>query len=70
MKSSESERPLSPCVLLCTLDERGVCLGCHRTLAEISRWSLMTAAEQWQLIDELTTRKARNAATMPPAKGD
>ena len=29
----------SPCVRNCCLDDRDVCLGCHRTLAQILRFS-------------------------------
>ena len=47
------ERPLSPCILVCTLDDDQRCLGCGRTLEQISGWALMTPAEQWAVIDEL-----------------
>ena len=53
-----SRFPLSPCVLLCTLDEDKRCLGCLRTLDEISRWSLMSVEEQWAVIDVLAARDA------------
>jgi hypothetical protein len=53
-----SQFPLSPCVLLCTLDEDKRCLGCLRTLDEISRWSLMSVEEQWAVIDVLAARDA------------
>jgi len=29
----------SPCVRNCCLDENDICLGCHRALSEILRWS-------------------------------
>jgi predicted Fe-S protein YdhL (DUF1289 family) len=51
-----SGRPLSPCVLICTLDATRRCLGCGRTEEQISRWALMSAAEQWAVIDELATQ--------------
>lgn len=50
------ERPLSPCILLCTLDEDKVCLGCGRTLEQISRWALMSKEEQWAVVDQLENR--------------
>jgi len=50
------ERPLSPCILICTLDEDKVCLGCGRTLQQISRWALMSKDEQWAVIDQLENR--------------
>ena len=67
---NRDERPLSPCVLICTLDEAKQCLGCGRTLAEISAWATLSIAEQWQIVDALTTRNCANAATIPAAKGD
>jgi predicted Fe-S protein YdhL (DUF1289 family) len=51
-----SQFPLSPCVLLCTLDAQQRCLGCSRTLDQIKRWSLMSIDEQWAVIDLLVAR--------------
>ena len=45
--------PLSPCVMICTLDDEDRCLGCGRTLEQISGWALMSKEEQWDVIDEL-----------------
>ncbi|MDH4055825.1 MAG: DUF1289 domain-containing protein [Gammaproteobacteria bacterium] len=67
---TRTERPLSPCILLCTLDDDHRCLGCGRSLAQISAWALMTVAEQWQVIDELAARKLENEATIAPDSGD
>ena len=53
-----SQRPLSPCVLICTLDKDKICLGCGRTLEQISRWALMSKDEQWAVIDQLAQRGA------------
>jgi predicted Fe-S protein YdhL (DUF1289 family) len=51
------ERPPSPCINVCSLDEGGYCIGCLRTGAEIGRWLAMSAAEQWRLIAELEERR-------------
>jgi uncharacterized protein len=51
------ERPPSPCINVCALDERGFCIGCLRSGAEIARWLAMSPSEQWQLIDELAARR-------------
>jgi predicted Fe-S protein YdhL (DUF1289 family) len=64
------KRPPSPCILLCTLDDAHFCLGCGRSLAQISAWALMTAAEQWRVIDELAARRLENEATIAPDSGD
>ena len=51
--------PPSPCTNVCRLDGQGFCAGCLRTGTEIGRWMAMSAAEQWQLIEELNARRAR-----------
>ena len=53
----------SPCNKVCVMDAEGrYCLGCARTLDEISRWSAMSDAEQAAVLDELRTR-ARTSKT-------
>ena len=42
---------LSPCIGICTLDGQGLCEGCHRTTAEIARWSQMSDAEREFVMD-------------------
>ena len=48
--------PASPCISVCTLDDDDRCLGCGRTLAQITRWTLMSKEEQWDVVDELAAR--------------
>ena len=58
----------SPCIKVCQMDpERDVCLGCARTLDEISRWARMTNAERARIMDELPRRKLDVAKiSVPP----
>ena len=49
--------PASPCNSICALDDDNRCLGCDRTLAQITRWTLMSKEEQWAVIEELAARK-------------
>jgi predicted Fe-S protein YdhL (DUF1289 family) len=58
----------SPCVNICTLDARSrACLGCGRTIDEITRWSTMTPADRSRVMAELPARmaaaKSANAQT-------
>ncbi|MCG4451786.1 DUF1289 domain-containing protein [Pseudomonas sp. MMS21-TM103] len=47
----ELERPVaSPCVQICALDDDDTCIGCQRTVAEITRWSRMDNAERRQVL--------------------
>ena len=49
----------SPCVNICTLDAcSGLCLGCGRTIDEITRWTAMSPAERVRVIGELPARLA------------
>jgi predicted Fe-S protein YdhL (DUF1289 family) len=46
-----AERPVaSPCVHICALDDEDICIGCQRSVAEITRWSLMDNAERRQVL--------------------
>jgi len=56
-QADREQKPLSPCILICTLDEDQVCLGCGRSLEQISRWALMSRDEQWAVVDALAARE-------------
>jgi predicted Fe-S protein YdhL (DUF1289 family) len=47
----------SPCVKVCQMDpQRGLCLGCRRSLDEIARWAGMSDAERERILSELSAR--------------
>ncbi|GGA71028.1 hypothetical protein GCM10011521_06460 [Arenimonas soli] len=50
---------LSPCIGICSLDASGLCEGCHRSVAEIARWSQMGDDERLQIME--TVLPAREA---------
>ena len=53
---------LSPCIGVCSLDASGICEGCHRSVAEIARWSQMGDDERLQLMEVvLPAREAARA---------
>ena len=62
----------TPCVKICIVDARmGLCLGCGRTIDEITRWVAMSASERTQIMRELPTRlvafnPAKTATEMMP----
>ena len=53
---------LSPCIGVCTLDAHGLCEGCHRTSAEIARWSQMNDDERLHLMDIVLPRREAQRA--------
>jgi len=40
----------SPCIGICLVDEKGTCIGCHRTLDEIGIWSRASDAQKRQVL--------------------
>ena len=47
----------SPCVRVCVVDpEARICIGCHRTTDEISRWSKMSPDERSEILQALPDR--------------
>ncbi|HWM30833.1 MAG TPA: DUF1289 domain-containing protein [Methyloceanibacter sp.] len=50
----------TPCVNICLLDaDLGLCVGCGRTIEEISRWATMSDRERRAIIGELPARIER-----------
>lgn len=48
---------LSPCVKICVMDPlSGLCIGCARTIAEISLWSEMSSDERRRTMEALPKR--------------
>jgi hypothetical protein len=54
----------SPCIRNCCLDERDVCLGCGRSLAEIRDWSAADDAERGRILERATARRGERAARL------
>jgi predicted Fe-S protein YdhL (DUF1289 family) len=50
----------TPCVKVCVVDgESGLCLGCRRTLAEISGWAALSDEDRAAIMAELPSRLGR-----------
>jgi predicted Fe-S protein YdhL (DUF1289 family) len=48
----------SPCIDICRLDAQGLCIGCRRTIGEISEWSRAPDARRREILSELKGRYA------------
>ncbi len=63
-----SPPPLTPCVKICVVDPlSGLCIGCGRTVAEISLWPEMGDAQKRGVMRELPARM--EAARSRSARG-
>lgn len=50
----------SPCVKLCVVHpEERICVGCYRSIDEISAWSRLTPAARAEIMAELPSRAPR-----------
>lgn len=59
----------SPCIHVCTIDPASrLCVGCGRTLDEISRWAVMSAGERRTIMDGLAARLAVLDLPVPPPR--
>ena len=50
----------SPCIKLCVMHpQAGICMGCYRSIEEITGWSAMTGEARAALTLELPSRASR-----------
>jgi predicted Fe-S protein YdhL (DUF1289 family) len=47
----------SPCIDICRLDSQGLCVGCRRTLDEITEWPGASEARRREILRGLQLRK-------------
>jgi len=58
----------TPCKSICLLDNTlGLCVGCGRTLAEITAWCGMTDTERRSVMDRLDDRLIMLSTALPAA---
>ena len=60
----------SPCIDVCRLDAQGLCLGCRRTIGEISEWSAASDARRREILLQVDLRKMREAHALPGIRPD
>jgi uncharacterized protein len=60
MMSEKLNEIPSPCVSICALDIDDVCVGCHRTGDEISRWWKMDNTEKLKILDLAKEREQKS----------
>ncbi len=46
----------SPCIDICRLDGRGLCIGCRRTIGEITEWSRASEARRREILGAVELR--------------
>lgn len=54
----------SPCIDICTLDDRDVCVGCYRTAREITQWSLLDNTARAEVVTKALQRRREAGAVL------
>lgn len=54
----------SPCMHLCCLDEQDVCIGCHRSVKEITAWSRMDYQQKKETMVKVVEREQASGRIM------
>ena len=49
----------SPCVRNCCLDSNDICMGCFRSLAEITQWTLVDNSTRQEFLKNASDRKSK-----------
>ena len=49
---------ITPCVKKCKIDYNRICIGCQRTIEEISMWTKMTEEEKGKVLWRLKNLKS------------
>lgn len=57
-QQTTSNNVVSPCVSICALDDDDVCVGCHRTGAEITEWGAMNKAQKLAVMEKVRERES------------
>ncbi|MGJ0484958.1 MAG: DUF1289 domain-containing protein [Methylomicrobium sp.] len=57
------EPPASPCIKCCCLDQNSLCVGCFRTLDEITGWTKMNSAARSAVLAQTEKRRVQNEGT-------
>lgn len=61
-----TETPVaSPCVRNCCLDDDDICLGCHRSLAEIVAWGGASDQERRAILERAAERARERRLRYP-----
>ncbi|MCW8884402.1 MAG: DUF1289 domain-containing protein [Motiliproteus sp.] len=55
----------NPCVRHCCLNEQDICLGCFRSLSEITGWTRMDTVQRLRILDLSRHRRQLHAKNHP-----
>lgn len=51
-----AEVPSSPCISVCVLDEKDICMGCYRSADEITDWAMASPQQKREILQQVQSR--------------
>ena len=57
MSSEFIARVSSPCIDVCQLNSQNICIGCYRTIDEITQWRSLNKNKKIEIIEIANQRK-------------
>ena len=54
----------SPCIRNCCLDNDDICMGCFRSLTEITQWTLVNEKIREEFLKNVAERKLKHAINL------
>jgi predicted Fe-S protein YdhL (DUF1289 family) len=48
--------PSSPCISVCVLDEKDICMGCYRSADEITDWAVAAPQQKREILKQVQIR--------------
>lgn len=55
----------NPCIHVCTKDEKGICLGCYRSMEEIRDWYKYSDKQKLKVLDNALSRRTEYDKELP-----
>jgi len=56
------EVPLSPCISVCVLDHKDICMGCYRSADEIADWAMASLQQKHEILQQVQIRMLASTA--------
>lgn len=55
-----SKQIKSPCIKVCSLNSESICIGCFRSIDEISNWSKLTNEEKSVILKNIDQKRGKS----------
>ena len=57
--SDTSSIVVSPCTNICQLNAENICIGCYRSIDEITGWNVLSNEKKMSILEQIDIRKIK-----------